>query len=61
MSLRTLTVSWIYHGSASREQIPAIRIQGRWLEKLGFKIGDKIEITEKNEEIIIRLGKEKPS
>jgi len=38
-----LTVSSAF---INNQQVPQIRIQGRWLNDLGFSIGCKIEISE---------------
>lgn len=44
----------IYAGSGKAYQsIPQIRIQGKWLEALGFSIGDKLEIACKENQLII--------
>lgn len=53
MATRRLTITYQYYPSNS--VIPVIRIQGHWLENLGFKIGDKVEIHQGREnELIIR-------
>jgi hypothetical protein len=46
MSSRVLTVSGMYPGPSSTKPVPAVRIQGVWLQNLGFRIGDKVEIYE---------------
>jgi len=33
--------------------IPEIRMEGRWLEKLGFKVGEFIQIEWKEKELVI--------
>lgn len=52
MQIRLLTVYSTYTGST---EIPQIRIQGKWLEKLGFHEGKKILIQEKHGELLIKL------
>lgn len=43
MKAKTLKV---YHGSGRNyTSIPQIILQGKWLDKLGFSIGDKITVT----------------
>lgn len=43
MKTKTLKV---YHGSGwNYTSIPQIILQGKWLDKLGFSIGDKITVT----------------
>lgn len=37
--------------------IPCIRLQGRWLENLGFKVGDSIDISEEGGRLVIELLK----
>lgn len=39
---RTLTVSSI--GGYQRNDVPALRINGLWLEDIGFHTGDKISV-----------------
>ncbi|KKW29293.1 MAG: hypothetical protein UY72_C0051G0007 [Candidatus Uhrbacteria bacterium GW2011_GWD2_52_7] len=58
MSSRVLTVSVLYTSPTSRKPVPAVRVQGKWLEQIGFRIGDKVEIYEDKEAITIRLAKE---
>ena len=41
--------------------VPAIRLQGRWVEKLGFEAGKKVMVYEKPEEITLKLLKEETS
>ena len=58
MSQRVLTISGLYQSSSSYKPVPAIRIQGKWLEKLGFTIRSKVKVCEGTEEINIKLVKE---
>lgn len=58
MSSRILAVSGLYASTFCNKPVPAIRLQGRWLEGLGFCIGRKVEVVESQEEIIIRVVKE---
>lgn len=58
MSSRVLTISGLYTSPSSRKPVPAVRVQGKWLQDLGFRIGDKVEIYESKEAITIRLAKE---
>jgi len=37
--------------------IPCIRLQGRWLENLGFKVGDSIDVSEEGGRLVIELLK----
>lgn len=37
--------------------IPEIRMEGRWLEKLGFKVGEFIQIELKEKELVITPAK----
>ena len=52
MQIRLLTV---YSTYTSSTEIPQIRIQGKWLEKLGFHVGKKFIIEEKYGQLVIRL------
>lgn len=33
--------------------VPEIRLEGRWLEKLGFEIGEEVKIKEENKKLTI--------
>jgi hypothetical protein len=59
MSSRVLTVSGLYTSPSSTKPVPAVRVQGKWLEQIGFRIGDKVEICEDKEVVTIRLVKDK--
>ena len=52
MQVRLITV---YSTYINNSQIPQIRIQGKWLEKLGFREGKKILVQEKYGELTIKL------
>ena len=54
-SERILTVSLIsttnsYNYGRRVTNVPYIRLQGKWLEKLGFNIGDKIAVFADDDE-----------
>lgn len=51
-SSRILTVYYTYLGGKDRR--PLIRLQGRWLEELGFQSGDKVVIEEHSGALVIR-------
>lgn len=38
--------------------VPEIRLEGKWLEKLGFKSGSEVEIEQKKNKLIITVKKE---
>ena len=51
MEQRTIT---IYRGSGKNyTPIPQIIIQGQWLQKLGFSIGDKVTIDYQQDRLVI--------
>lgn len=52
MKVRLSTISRI---TANDKQVPQIRIQGIWLEKLGFKPGKKVIIEESYGKLVLRL------
>lgn len=54
MSSRMLTVSGVYPNSCIKP-VPAVRVQGKWLENIGFHVGCKVEIYESDREITIKL------
>lgn len=39
--------------------VPEIRLEGKWLEQLGFEQGNKVIIEQKNNKLIITVRKEK--
>ncbi|MBQ7247472.1 MAG: SymE family type I addiction module toxin [Lachnospiraceae bacterium] len=39
-------------------EVPKIQMEGKWLEAIGFSVGDKIRIDYDNGKIIIRTDKE---
>lgn len=39
--------------------VPEIRLEGQWLEQLGFEQGNKVLIEQKNNKLIITVRKEK--
>ena len=53
MSSRKLTVSKVY---ANSKPVPAVRVQGKWLEDIGFCVGCKVEIYQSAGEITIKLA-----
>ena len=57
MGSRLLTVSGLYTSPSSRKPVPAVRVQGKWLQELGFSIGDRVEIYGNKESLTIRLAK----
>ncbi len=60
MNLRTLTVCSVTNYLGFRKgysTYPVIRLQGRWLEKLNFKIGDKVQVIEDKNQLIIKIIK----
>ena len=53
--MRRLTIGYMYYPETREPNAyPKLQLQGRWLEKLGWEIGTKVEITETPEEIVIR-------
>ncbi len=57
MNKRILTVS--FYSNYNCKETPFIRLQGKWLEDIGFRIGDKIEVQEQPEELVIKIVKAK--
>lgn len=37
------------------QAVPYIRMSGQWLERLGFRRGDRIEITEEPERLVLTV------
>lgn len=44
----------IYYSYANQNINPLIMLKGKWLERLGFRIGDKIEVECKRNKIVIK-------
>lgn len=53
---RDVTVSDFYRSGKS---VPMIRVNGLWLEELGFKVGDCVRIKCDNGQLVISLIEEK--
>ena len=51
---RTTTLKISRATSDDKKLFPFIRIKGRWLEKLGWTIGEKVNVEADKLEIIIR-------
>nr|WP_092074372.1 SymE family type I addiction module toxin [Dendrosporobacter quercicolus]NSL49933.1 type I addiction module toxin, SymE family [Dendrosporobacter quercicolus DSM 1736]SDM92376.1 toxic protein SymE [Dendrosporobacter quercicolus] len=50
-STRILTIYYTYQNGATR---PLIRLQGKWLQELGFLPGAKIEVKENEGSLFIK-------
>ena len=50
---RMLTVASLI---ADNAELPMIRIRGGWLEKLGFKIGSRIAISEEQGRLVLTIA-----
>lgn len=50
MQKRSLTVGYIY---TNNKPYPMIRLQGKWLEELGFRVGDRVVVVTDEERIVI--------
>ncbi|MBB4606213.1 toxic protein SymE [Xanthomonas arboricola] len=48
------TVGYGYYPD-SHQRIPTLRLRGRWLEQLGFAIGSKLHIRQRDGELVISL------
>ena len=46
MTERKMTVSRVYQPSRRGQPVASIRLTGRWLEHLGFEIGDRFVVRE---------------
>lgn len=53
---RDLTVGDVYRNGKS---VPMLRVGGMWLEELGFKTGDFVQIKCEDGQLIISLNEEK--
>ena len=48
--MRKLTVGYIY---TNNKPYPLIRLQGKWLEEMGFGVGDKVIVVADDRVIVI--------
>lgn len=55
MKVHKLTVSYIH---ANQKTVPAIRISGAWLARIGFDLGQKAIIREQPGQLVIQLAEE---
>lgn len=61
MNTRILTVSSISPYADAKGkfvEVPLVRLQGKWFQKLGFHIGSKVRVYESSNAIIIKLLKD---
>lgn len=50
----------VYYTWGTKEEVPLIKLIGKWLKKLGFNIGDTMQlIKDKNIIILIKEDKQK--
>ena len=59
MKIRKLKVCSASDTSANN--IPCIKLQGRWLAKIGYKVGDEVIVAELSGWLVIRLAEENES
>lgn len=55
MKKRVLTVSSVYEGATYHNcrEVPFIRLRGKWLQALGFEIGQKFTVEESEGRLIL--------
>ncbi|MCD7097151.1 SymE family type I addiction module toxin [Stenotrophomonas sp. MMGLT7] len=51
------TVGYGYYAT-STQRVPALRLRGHWLEKLGFSIGSKLQIAVREGELVVTVTPE---
>lgn len=57
MNSRKLKIHTRYQTSTGRMiTVPEIRLKGKWLEKLGFKEGQIVDITQKKNKLTITVA-----
>lgn len=57
MSKRILTV--VGQSAYNYKEAPTIRLHGRWLEGLGFKVGEKVTVEEEYGRIVVSRVEDK--
>ena len=56
---KTIKVQYSTRYTARRySEVPKIQMEGKWLEAIGFSVGDKIHVDYDDGMIIIRTNKE---
>lgn len=61
MNTRTLTVCSVTNYLGVKKGFscyPVIRLQGKWIEKQWFNIGDEVQVIEDTEQLIIKIKKD---
>lgn len=48
-----LTVSYVRYDAEFCDKLPYIRLKGRWLEQLGWQVGQKVTVEASESAIII--------
>lgn len=59
---RIFTVARSFDDSAANgkgQYVPMIRLRGRWLQKLGFRKGDRFIVEERRGELVVKLARER--
>ena len=51
---RLLTVSYLPEGGSSNKHVPFLRMRGQWLRRIGFEIGDRVEVELRDGEMVLR-------
>lgn len=57
---RLFTVTTAFDESANDGAgrfVPMIRLRGRWLQRLGFRKGDRIVVEERRGELVVKLAR----
>ena len=49
---KVVTVAQLFDGNSTR---PMIRLRGHWLQRLGFKTGERIAVTQERGRIVLTL------
>lgn len=53
----TLTVCRA-RGYEYRDRVPCLTIQGKWLKEMGIEVGDRVHISQVNNQIVLELVNE---
>jgi hypothetical protein len=53
---KTVTVASYFDGRADdQDHLPMIRLRGQWLQRLGFRAGERLIVTEEEGRILLTL------
>jgi hypothetical protein len=52
---KTVTVASYFDARGDHDQLPMIRLRGQWLQRIGFRAGERLIVTEEDGRIVLTL------